>query len=362
MLALANEKLCICDDLSVQKNQNIIFIYSPPKVGSTTLVSSIRLYAPNMFTVLHIHDEKSLKIICNIENITVNEIIQYNRKLGKNVWVIDIYRSPIEQKISDFFEGICIHHFNNTAENVVNYPIQKIINRFNNLFPHLSTGDHFKEKYAISFPETYDFAENKYLSVTDTHGIKYIKLRLKDSGQWGKILTTILGKNIKIVTDYETANKPIINELYKKFKEVYKIPENLLTIIKSCPHLNYYYSDQERNEYLNMWATNIGTQHKPYSVSEYNLYTSISRENQNINEIQRNHYIDIGCKCKACFIKRSKMLQNGKMEKITHKEANVEYLANKIRTVNKLNQILALQHQNQQQHHRKKNTFGTLKM
>ena len=82
-------------------------------------------------------------------------------------------------------------------------------------------------------------------------------------------------------------------------------------------------------------------------------------ENQNINEIQRNHYIDIGCKCKACFIKRSKMLQNGKMEKITHKEANVEYLANKIRTVNKLNQILALQNQKQQQqHHRKKILLG----
>lgn len=359
----ANEKLGICDDLSVQKNQNLIFIYSPPKVGSTTLVTSIRMYAPNMFTVLHIHDEKSLKIICGLENITVNDIIQYNRSLGKNVWVIDIYRSPIEQKISDFFEGICIHHFNTTPENIVTYDIKKIVNRFNNLFPHLSTGDHYRDKYNLSpelIPESYDFNTHKYLSITSTDGTKYIKLRLKDSGQWGQILSTILGKNIKIVSDYETANKPVINELYKKFKETYKIPENLLNLIKNCPKLKYYYSDQERNAYLDTWSNNTThTVHEPYSESEYTLYTTISRENQHINEIQRAHYIYDGCNCKACLIKRSQMIQRGgKIEKFNHKEANVEHLANKIRTVNKLNAFL----QQQQQNRRIQKKSGIIKL
>ena len=319
-----------------------------------------------MFTVLHIHDEKSLKIICGLENITVNEIIQYNRSLGKNVWVIDIYRSPIEQKISDFFEGICIHHFNTTQENIVTYDIRKIINRFNNLFPHLSTGDHYRDKYNIPtelIPESYDFDTHKYLSITSANGIKYIKLRLKDSGQWGHVLSTILGKNINIVSDYETANKPIISELYKRFKETYKVPENLLEIIKNCPKLTYYYSSQERNEYLDTWTNNmIPTTHEPYSDSEYTLYTAISRENQNINEIQRAHYIYDGCNCKACLIKRTKMIQSGgKIEKFNHTEANVEYLANKIRTVNKLNAVLYQQHQ-QEQHRRAQKKSGIIKL
>ena len=50
-LKYANECLGICDDLNVEKNRNIVFIYSPPKVGSTTLVSSIRLSAAHKFTV-----------------------------------------------------------------------------------------------------------------------------------------------------------------------------------------------------------------------------------------------------------------------------------------------------------------------
>ena len=105
-LNYANQCLGICDDLSVEKNRNIVFIYSPPKVGSTTLVSSIRLSAANKFTVLHIHNEIMLKVLYNITNITVVEIIRYNKFLGKTVFVFDIFRSPIEQKMSSFFENI----------------------------------------------------------------------------------------------------------------------------------------------------------------------------------------------------------------------------------------------------------------
>jgi len=106
LLKETNKKLNICDDLSVDKNKNIIFVYCPPKVGSTTLVSSIRMSAFNKFTVLHIHDELMLKVLCNIDNVKVIDIIKYNRDLGKNVYVFDIYRSPIEQKISQYFEKL----------------------------------------------------------------------------------------------------------------------------------------------------------------------------------------------------------------------------------------------------------------
>jgi len=340
-LKIANDKLCIYDDMSIERNKNLVFIHTPPKVGSTTIVSTIRLYAMDKYTVLHIHDEKSLKIMCNIDNISINEIIRYNQYLGKNVFVIDVYRSPIEQKISDFFEGICIHHFNNTPENINKYDVQKVIQRFNNLFPHLSNNDYFKEKYDISqhIPSTFDF-EKKYLSI-NINNITYIKLRLKDADIWNSLLSTILNIQIpKIVTDYETANKPI-KDIYNLFKQTYKIPNNLLEIIKSSPQLNYYYSSQERNEYINSWTSkSIVTPHMPYTVNEFNLYSSISKENQHINEIQYNHYMDMGCKCIACSIKRTKMIENvnngGKFEKITHNEAKMEHLSNKVAFVNKL--------------------------
>ena len=109
----ANKKLGLCDDLTKEKNRNIIFIFCPPKVGSTTLVTSFRLSCSHRMTILHIHDEEMLSVLCNIKNVTINEIINYNKSLGKYIAVIDIYRSPVEHKISTFFENISFH-FNNT--------------------------------------------------------------------------------------------------------------------------------------------------------------------------------------------------------------------------------------------------------
>jgi hypothetical protein len=74
-----NTRIGIKDDLSVEKNKTLIFVYCPPKVGSTTVVSSLRLSASNKVTVIHLHNDVMLKVLFNVTNTTVNEIIHFNR-------------------------------------------------------------------------------------------------------------------------------------------------------------------------------------------------------------------------------------------------------------------------------------------
>jgi len=69
----------------------IFILFNPPKVGSTSLVSSLRISTAHKYNTIHIHNEHTLSILCGIQNITVNEIIQYNRQLGKQIIVIDIF-------------------------------------------------------------------------------------------------------------------------------------------------------------------------------------------------------------------------------------------------------------------------------
>lgn len=302
-------------------NNNIIFAYCPPKVGSTTLVSSIRLSAARRFTVIHIHDETFFSVISNnksVNEISVNDIILYNKNLGKNVYVIDIFRSPVERKISEFFEQVASLHFNNSEKNINTYNLDKVINRFNKLFPFLSNSDYYKERYnLLNFPDNFDF-DNKYLLQED-NGIKYIKLRLKDSNLWGNILTKILGTPITIVNDYETDKKPL-GDLFRSFKELYKIPENLLDSIKKCPSLEYYYNNEERDEYLNSWELKKTDRFDPYTYEEYVFYNQLCLENQSQNLVQIEHYIDIGCLCVACSVKRSILLSKAlRGEKISEK-------------------------------------------
>ena len=328
MLKEANQKLNICDDLSVEKNKNLVIVYCPPKVGSTTVVSSIRMSAYNKFTVLHIHDELMLKVLCKIENVTVKEIIVYNQSIGKNVYVIDIYRSPIEQKISKYFEKLATYHFNNSPLLINNYNVNKIIKRFNSLFPHLTNEDYYRNTYQIPFPDRFDFQSGYNLQTID--GVKYIKLRIKDSHHWGSFLSGILGTLIVVINDYETDNKPI-KDMFKKFKDSYRIPGNLLKIIEEDPLLQYYYSVEERNDYLNMWRSKKTSFFQPFTDAEYVLYEQITNDNQYMFEVQRTHYLDEGCTCKACELKRNNIMariQKGEKvtEKIVHNQAKMEYL------------------------------------
>jgi hypothetical protein len=325
----------------LKNNENykgIIFIYSPPKVGSTCLVSSIRISASHKFSIIHIHDEIMLNFFTGINSVSINEIIQYNSYIGKDVFVIDIYRTPIERKMSEFFEKLSPYHFNNSDENICNYSIKRISDRFNKIFPYLALGDHYIDKYNIPIPELFDNINNFLL--IKNNNINYIKLKLKDSKNWGEILSKILSTKIIIIPDYETNNK-VIGKLYLKFKNEYKLPINYFETIKNDKYLLYYYSEEERNSYLNLWADKLDDSVLSYSESEYLFYVNLNLENQFYSDLQSEHYIDSGCLCSGCSYKRKIIFEKAKngmsiTEKINHTETVNEIIDNK----NKQNRYL----------------------
>ena len=71
------------DDYISKQNKPIIFVYSPPKVGSTSLISTFRLFFIHSHNIIHIHDEEMLKVLFNV-NIEINELIYFNKYLNKN--------------------------------------------------------------------------------------------------------------------------------------------------------------------------------------------------------------------------------------------------------------------------------------
>ena len=59
---------------------NFIFIYTPPKVGSTTLVTSLRISLGHSYNIMHIHDDIMLNVLTGINNISINEIINFKSR------------------------------------------------------------------------------------------------------------------------------------------------------------------------------------------------------------------------------------------------------------------------------------------
>jgi hypothetical protein len=319
--------------------KNIIFVYSPPKVGSTSLVSSLRLNLSENYNIIHIHDEMMIGVLIktDMEDIRMSDIINYNEELGKKVFVIDIFRNPIERKISEYFEKLSSLHFNNSEANLNKYRMEKIIERFNKIFEHLSKDDYFQERYNIECPDHFD-VENKYLLI-ENKGTKYIKLRMNDIDEWNKILTNIFKSNIVTIKDHETKNKSI-GELYERFKKEYRIPYRHYLKIKESNNLKYYHSKEERENYLKSWEHK--TEKKEitcYTKKEYDFYLNICIENKYYNNnIEWDHYIDNGCFCKYCTEKRKEIYFKAKsgeknFEKIIHRNVIHEVKVEKIKTI-----------------------------
>jgi hypothetical protein len=262
-----------------------------------------------------------LFVLTGLTGITINEIINYNKYIGRNVYVIDVYREPVERKMSEFFDKLASFHFNNTADKVNKYNVNRLIARFNNIFNHIATGDHYFDKFTdVIKPNEFDF-EKKYL-IQKVFDISYIKLRLRDSAQWGRILSDILGAEITIINDYET-DKSALKELYREFKNTYRIPSNYIAQIENCAYFKYYLSRDEQVEYISKLRAKESPPVVGYSHSEYKIYLNICLENQWNTSVDTNHYLDDGCTCRACCKQRRIIVVKARRgeppkEKLTH--------------------------------------------
>ena len=294
--------------LNKSKLKNSIFVYTPPKVGSTSIVSSMRTFIGHKFNIIHIHDERMLETFTGIKGISVMELINYTKhKLNHDVYVIDVYRNPIERKMSVFFEKITTFHFNTTPQKLANYPIQKLIHRFNCLFPHLGKDDWFLDKFNIPIPNTFD-TKNKYIKIIHDE-ICYIKLRLCDSTHWSEILSSIFKINIRIISDYEGKKKEI-SHIYDQFKREYKIPANLLVSLKNQLDIKYFLSASEFEIYFSAWKSKSTHEYTPFNELQYDVYLQISKENQiQADSVQHMHYRDEGCRCQKCNLERQQMVR-----------------------------------------------------
>ncbi len=294
--------------------RDLIILYCPEKVGSTSIVSSIRISASDKFMVFHTHKNNIVNVINQGKSIRVKDLIMNNKIFNPNtnqfrkIYIIDIFRTPIERKISCFFQKISEIHFNNDESNISNYPIDKIFKRFNDLFIHLDDTDYYNQHYDCEPIDKFDF-EKKYI-MQQIDNVCYIKLRLQDSELWGNILSKILNTSIYMVHDYQTVNKNI-GELYLRFKNNYKIPYNFYKLIEKNISLNTYLDSNEKNIYLKKWFEKITCEHIPFTQLEYDFYLKISEENKFYNANTLNqHYNDDGCVCLECTEKRKIIKQN----------------------------------------------------
>jgi mannosyltransferase OCH1-like enzyme len=232
-------------------NKLDVLVYCGGKCGSSTLHTTLK---NNGLISYKIHDNSYFQYVCNIfkkdTNKTIFDVIDYNLKRNKKFYIIDSYRTPIERKISSFFQNIQNHIINFHKKT-----IEEIISIFNEQLLYeleeYQSIDEVMEHYGLAKFTEFDF-DNKY-NITKKDNIIFIKLRLNDIDDWSNILSTIFEKTIIIHNNNLTCDKPI-NKYYNEFKEKYKVPQKYIyNYLMNDNTFNIYNNRKEQNDYINKW-------------------------------------------------------------------------------------------------------------
>jgi hypothetical protein len=302
-------QICFNPKCSNLRCKNISLIYTNAKVGSTTLWNSLNFYFSDFLTSLRWHDNLPLKSF-GID-IKVNQFIEICNINNKNIIVTDIYR-PVFDICQSFFFLYFRMFVDENNYNDLNF----IINKFNDCFLLLYKEcniDYYKQIYNINTTiNEFDF--NKKHIFYRNNNIKYIKLRLIDHDEWVQILSQVFNTEFKIIKDNKTEDKQI-GEIYKNFKNSYKIPKNFYEIIKNNEQFLFYYTPEEQRNYLKQFEGKIlDIEYNALSVEDAKKTIILSEEKEAEIEIKINQenivtFTNCNCaKCKAINIKKLKKL------------------------------------------------------
>lgn len=232
-------------------NKLDVLVYCGGKCGSSTLHTTFK---QNALTSYKIHDNSYFKYVCNIfkkdTNKTIFDVIDFNVKQGKTFYIFDSYRTPIERKISSFFQNI-EHHIIDFHKK----SIEEIISIFNEKMLYeleeYHSADEVMEHYGLAKFTEFDF-KNKY-NIAKKENLIFIKLRLNDIDEWSDILSTIFDKKIVIHNNNLTSDKPIKN-FYNLFKEKYQVPQRYIyDFLINDNAFKMYNTKEEQRDYINKW-------------------------------------------------------------------------------------------------------------
>ncbi len=222
-----------------------VLIMCGGKSGSSTLFTT---FTKNNYNCLKIHS-----YLDYIEQFNCNKLYESIDTSSDNkiLYIIDSYRTPIERKISSFFENIIIH-----VPNYKSLSIEQLIDVFNEKFlykleEYHSINEVFR-KYDIPLFDTFDF--NKHYNITYKGTKIFIKLLYKDIDNWGTILSKIFKKKIIMRNDNISDTKDYFT-MYTEFKKKYKIPKKYIDYLMTKDReFTIYNTTDEQEKYIKKWS------------------------------------------------------------------------------------------------------------
>lgn len=289
MSDLNNDQKKIFDELS----QNQIYLYCTPKCGGTSLYESLK----KKYNTIHIHSQlffeeyyKDKDIINN--KFKIIDCIEESRKNHDEIFIIDVYRKPIERNMSYFF-----HIIDELIPDYKNKTIEELIDFFNKnmYFEYRQSIDEVTEYYNINLYEIEFNHEKMYLDYK-FENMRFIILHFDYIDSWNTILSEIFKCDIDLL-DRNIGEKKHYADIYKNYKNKYNIPNFILEFIKKQQNFIYFNDDKMQNDYINLWSKKQCDLKISNLPTDFNAYTYKSKnpDLNRMNELELMwHYLLFG--------------------------------------------------------------------
>lgn len=221
-----------------------VFIYCCGKSGSSTLYKT---FLENGYKTIHVHNKNYYINYLPESKINSNifDVIKMNSNNHKEIYIIDSYRTPIERKISSYFQ--LFNTENKTPDEIIK-DLDKYIYSGENYVSINEVLDYF------NLPRFKSFNFEKKYNLVKFNNINIIKLRFNDINEWGKILSEIFCKEIKLV-NHNVSDYKNYKDSYRIVKSTYKLPKYMVSYVKNDIESKIYNTPEELNEYINYWES-----------------------------------------------------------------------------------------------------------
>lgn len=228
-----------------------VYIFCGGKCGGTTLAET---FDKNKYKTTHLHSLNCKGMYnSNIDTsnkMNVLNIINNSSKKYDTIYIIDSYRTPIERKISSFFQNISLH-----LPNYNDLSVDELIEYFNaNLLYNLEEYHSINQIlncYNMTKFNSFDF--QKRYNIVKKNNIVFIKILFNDIKIWNKILSEIFEKNIILHKANLTTNKKT-HKLYENFKSKYKVPKKYINEkLLNDEEFKIFNTKEEQEKYIKKW-------------------------------------------------------------------------------------------------------------
>jgi len=239
-----------------KKLDDFVFVFCGGKCGTSTLFQTFK---NNGYDTLVTHGLEYYNNHLRSENSrSITEILEDTSNEYKNVYFFDSYRTPIERKISSFFQNIHLTfpNYNElSTDYLINYFDKNLLKDIEEVHPI----DEMLTYYNVPLFKTFDFSKG-YNIITQkcSNGTNkiFVKLLFKDIHIWDKILTEIMGKQIILYNENLSKNKNYY-KLYNEFKKKYKVPKWYIdNYLINDINFKIYNNKKDQDEYIKKHSSN----------------------------------------------------------------------------------------------------------